>query len=117
MYRYLAELIRVVDGDTIDFKVDLGFKITQEMRVRLNAIDTPEIRGAAKIAGIQAKQFVEAELRGARIIAIQTYKVGHFGRYLSDVYYSARTVKPHNMFKKKYSLNQKLVEAGYATKF
>ncbi len=68
MYRYIAELIRVVDGDTIDVRVDLGFQITQVIRVRLKGINTPELRGKEKAAGMLAKDVVCVELEAAKVI-------------------------------------------------
>ena len=50
-YLYKAFVKKVVDGDTIDVIIDLGFKTTVEIRCRLNGIDAPEIRGAQKEAG------------------------------------------------------------------
>ena len=44
MYEYRAQLIKVIDGDTIDAKIDLGFGISIEKRVRLVGIDAPEVR-------------------------------------------------------------------------
>ena len=44
MYKYNAEIVRVVDGDTVDAMVDLGFKIFKKIRIRLYGINTPETR-------------------------------------------------------------------------
>ena len=46
MYDYKAEIVKVVDGDTIDVLVDLGFRITTHQRLRLKNIDTPELRSS-----------------------------------------------------------------------
>jgi len=54
MYEYNAQLVRVVDGDTVDISVDLGFHISQQIRVRLNGINSPE---TSTPAGKGAKSF------------------------------------------------------------
>ena len=102
-FTYTGTVVRVVDGDTIDVKlerdttitVDLGFYIyeTVEMkrytiqRLRLNGIDTPELRGAPDkgVAGRAAKAEVERLLTG-RKLRVETYKGDKYGRWLADVY-------------------------------
>lgn len=114
MYRYIATLNRVIDGDTISVDVQLGFFIQQTMKLRLAGIDTPELRGEYKQAGLEAKRFVEAELASAHVICIETYKLGKYGRYVAEVYYSKRKIKATSIFKKKYSLNQALLANNMA---
>ena len=66
MYQYNAKCIRVVDGDTIDAYVDLGFNIWVEKRIRLFGIDTPETRTTdlqEKEKGIAAKNFLEEQIK------------------------------------------------------
>jgi micrococcal nuclease len=58
-YVYKAELVRVVDGDTVDVNIDLGFKTFVQKRIRLFNVDTYEMRGQqASPIGLKAKQFV-----------------------------------------------------------
>ncbi|MEK9918728.1 MAG: thermonuclease family protein [Pelagibacteraceae bacterium] len=60
MYMYNCKLVRVIDGDTVELDIDLGFAVTLRERVRLEGVNTPEIRGrAAESAGFEAKAFVE----------------------------------------------------------
>ena len=64
MYHYKAKAERVIDGDTLDVNIDLGFKITTVQRIRLARINTPETYNVKKDTeeyqkGMSAKQFVE----------------------------------------------------------
>lgn len=81
MYEYHAVVTNVVDGDTIDVILDLGFKITVSQRLRLARIDTPE-RGQSGYA--EAREFVQALVQN-RDVEIRTHKVSKWGYYLADV--------------------------------
>ena len=82
MYEYKAFVNKVIDGDTIDFKVDLGFKAFIDIRCRLARIDAPGIR---KPEGKVAKAFVESTLPIGTECIIQTKKTDIYGRYLAEV--------------------------------
>ena len=113
MYRYRAKLIRVVDGDTIVFAVDLGFKIWMERHVRLYQINTPELRGLNYKKAKEVKKFVEDVLASAVAICIETIKdkKGKYGRYLAIVeYIPADNSAP-------IYLNEQLKEMGYEKKY
>ena len=91
MYSYKAHVNRVVDGDTIDCDVDLGFYMIARIRFRLARVNTPETYGVSKDsdeykAGLKAKQFVVAAIEGKDIL-IKTGKTGKFGRWIAEVYY------------------------------
>lgn len=62
-YRYDAKLVRVVDGDTVDLSVDLGFRVWAYPRFRLLGIDTPEKVGRTKAMGLAATAYVDRMLR------------------------------------------------------
>lgn len=86
-YQYKAIVVHVVDGDTIDVDIDLGFYIAMKRtRLRVARIDTPEIRGHERPQGLKAKARVE-ELVMNREVIIETEKKGKYGRYLAEVYY------------------------------
>lgn len=84
MYTYNAKVVRVVDGDTIDVIVDLGFRIQQEMRLRFVDIDAYELRTEI---GKKAKAFVEQILTPGREIRVTTQKDKQekYGRYLAAI--------------------------------
>ena len=81
MFTYNAFVTNVVDGDTIDVEIDLGFDIWHHVRLRLAGIDTPETSTqAGKDARVYAKKHLEK-----RAVVITTYKPDKYGRYLADV--------------------------------
>lgn len=81
MYNYIGTVYNVVDGDTIDVLVDLGFKISTKQRFRLNGLDTPE-RGQPGYQ--EAKDFLIKQILDQQV-RIKTTKVSKFGYYLADV--------------------------------
>lgn len=86
MYEYQATLVKVIDGDTVDLSVDLGFYTTLQCRLRLVGVDTPE-RG--KPGYQEAKEFVHATLYATHL-KIRTIKhpsksLDKYGRFLADI--------------------------------
>jgi len=114
MYTYNAVVTRVVDGDTFDLKVQLGFKICIGIRVRLYGVDTPEVYGVKKESeeyqkGEAASEFARDWLKASpETIEVHTVKdaKGKYGRYLATI------VNPIT----KESLNEALLANGHATK-
>lgn len=93
MYQYEIEVLRVLDGDTVDVMVDLGFHIWHTCRLRLYGIDAPETRTrdlTEKEAGFRAKDeliriLADAKENGNRIW-INSHGLGKFGRVLATIY-------------------------------
>ncbi len=91
MYEYNCTVERVVDGDTIDVVLDLGFDILHKCRVRLYGIDTPESRTRnldEKARGKMAGSFLEEAIEDGEKVVIQTKlkdSKGKYGRVLGDV--------------------------------
>jgi micrococcal nuclease len=91
MYEYSCKVERVVDGDTIDVILDLGFDILYKSRVRLYGIDTPESRTRnldEKARGKMASAFLKEAIDNGDKVVIQTKlkdSRGKFGRVLGDV--------------------------------
>lgn len=111
MYTYHAEVDRVVDGDTIDLIIDLGFKITTFQRIRLRGINTPETYNVKKDSeeykkGMAAKLFVIDRIEtNHNKVTVETDKdVGKFGRYIGVIRLADNSV----------SLNDELVDKGFA---
>ena len=98
MYRYKVEVTRVVDGDTVDVNIDLGFKITMmKQRVRLMGIDTPESRTRDKEEkrfGLLSKQFVKDHYPVGSTAILRTHKdkTGKFGRILGELVWENTTI-------------------------
>ena len=87
-HKYKAKVRRVVDGDTLDLDIDLGFRITLRERVRLMGIDTPETRTRdpiEKANGLKSKEFVIGFVADGSV-AIKVHGFGKFGRPLVDLY-------------------------------
>ena len=88
MYEYNAVVDRVVDGDTIDVNIDLGFQIWHKARVRMLGIDTPESRTrnkAEKALGLASKQRLKDMLKGQKVKIACSKEKGKFGRVLATV--------------------------------
>ena len=111
MYEYYVKSVeKIVDGDTIDVIIDLGFDILFSSRVRLAGIDTPESRTtdkAEKVLGLAAKEYLKHFLKDAKSVIIKTEKMDSsekYGRILGWVYVNGDTV----------SLNEQMIKDGYA---
>lgn len=84
-FAYSARVLRIIDADTYDVEIDLGFRMVARLPLRLAHIDTPE---RYTVAGRAATGYV-AELLGAlpAPVVVQTFKpVDKYGRYLADVF-------------------------------
>ena len=107
---YVKKVNKVVDGDTIDVDIDLGFDISFSSRVRLAGIDTPESRTtdkAEKVLGLEAKAYVKTQIDSAKSVVIKTEKMDSsekYGRILGWVYLDGSDI----------SLNEKMIKDGYA---
>ena len=88
MYEYSAKVVRVVDGDTVDVDIDLGFGIIySNQRIRLYGIDTPESRTrdlVEKKFGLYAKEFLKSALGETCTLRTKKDKAGKFGRILGE---------------------------------
>jgi len=88
-YRYKAKVYRVVDGDTVDARIDLGFGVSVDRRLRLLRVDTPEMRGGSAESKRVAKA-ARAHLVGVLVggeVEVQSSGSDSFGRCLSEVWY------------------------------
>jgi endonuclease YncB( thermonuclease family) len=83
-YDYAVEVVRVVDGDTLDLRVDLGFHMTAELRFRLLGTDTPERHEAGWHECTEATRAWVAAHAGT--LRAETHKADSFGRWLALVY-------------------------------
>ena len=89
MFSYLCKLQRVVDGDTIDVNIDLGFHIWHKVRVRMLGIDTPESRTRnlkEKALGLASKARLKELLKGRKLDIECSKEKGKFGRVLGVVF-------------------------------
>ena len=90
MYEYRVKIVRVVDGDTVDVDIDLGFGVwLKKQRVRLYGIDTPESRTrdlVEKRFGNMAKDYLKSRLSSGAILGTRLDKKGKFGRILGEFF-------------------------------
>lgn len=108
MYEYRARITRVIDGDTVEAEIDLGFQITFTATLRLSGMNAPETRGAERPQGLAATRYLESllnDLTGEQhrlLVRTQKDRTGKYGRYLAEL--TADGV----------NLNQALIAAGHA---
>ena len=119
IYR-IKSVNRVVDGDTIDVDIDLGFSISLAKRVRLAGIDTPESRTTdtnEKKLGLESKEWLKKKLEGQTDIVIKTElpdSTEKYGRILGYLFIGNDEVSAVNRRK---SINDIMVEEGYAWEY
>jgi micrococcal nuclease len=111
MYEYrVKKVTKILDGDTIDVDLDLGFNISYSQRVRLSGVDTPESRTRdlnEKKFGLEAKEYVKSLIDNAKLVVIKTEKPDSsekYGRILGQVFLDGSNI----------SVNQMLIDNGYA---
>lgn len=104
-YTYFARIINVVDGDTVDLLVELGFYVSIRERFRLSFIDTPELNSPnleERAAAVRARDYVMQYLgMGVRL---KSTKKDKYGRFLAEIFVEGQTV----------SINQQLLDLGLA---
>jgi len=135
LYTYGARVVKVVDGDTLELDIDVGFKTKMRHKVRLRGINCPE---AKTKKGEKAKRFVMEELFGKSpshqvtghqrvtgdgcqvtkypVVIVKTYKSGKFGRYIVDVWYLKGETDQEVILAKGKFLNQVLLDNKLAVK-
>lgn len=107
-YIYNGKIINVVDGDTCDIEIDLGFYVFARERMRLNGIDTPELnspddakRNLAKEAKIWLSNYLNLS------VTLKSFKKDKYGRFLVDIFVEGVDK----------SLNEQLIDAGLAVAY
>lgn len=104
LYHYKARCISVFDGDTVTLAVDLGMRVTHTIKCRLADINTPEIRGDEREAGIKARNRLRQLILNQEVI-VHTKKTGKYGRWLGTIYSDG------------ININQKLLAEGHAVPY
>ena len=112
IYR-IKSITKVVDGDTIDANIDLGFDISLTKRIRFAGIDTPESRTTnlkEKALGLESKEWLKKALEGAKDILIKTEKpdsTEKYGRIIGHLFVNDQET----------SLNNQMIAEGYALEY
>jgi len=111
LYAYKAQLVRVVDGDTVDAMIDLGFDVWVKRRIRFMGVDTWECRTRnkeEKKKGLLAKAYTKDMLEADKgIFTLKSHGVGKYGRVLGELF-----IKGH-----RDSLNDLLKIHGHAYEY
>ena len=119
IYR-IKSVYKVVDGDTIDASIDLGFDISLTKRIRLAGVDTPESRTTdanEKKLGLEVKEWLKKKLEGQDDIIVKTElpdSTEKYGRILGHLFIGDKDVSAVN---KKKSVNQMMIDEGYAWEY
>jgi micrococcal nuclease len=112
MFEYESKLKRVVDGDTIDAYIDLGFNVHVDKRIRFMGIDTPESRTrdlTEKRYGLGAKyRLIEMLEANGNVFVLKSHGTGKFGRVLGELFHHHED---------DYSINQMLIDEGHAVAY
>jgi micrococcal nuclease len=108
MYQYkIKKINRIIDGDTVDLDIDLGFGLTLSQKVRLKGINTPETKTLnieEKSKGLEAKEWLKKELSHKKEWIIETNKEDKYGRILGTIYSVGESI----------SINEKMLNEGIA---
>lgn len=110
-YVYKAEVERVVDGDTLLLRVDLGFAVFKEQRVRLAGLDTPPLDMPA---GRQAYEALRDMLARVPFVMVKTHQIDIYGRYLGHIFCSLEPLSKERIFQEGMYLNQWILDQGLA---
>ncbi len=117
MYQYKVKLDRVIDGDTIDCYIDLGFDINTKKRIRFVGINTPESRTRdleEKKRGLEAKARLKEILEDANEIHLDSHGVGKYGRVLGNLHVDkVDNIGSPTMI----NVNELLIKEGHAVEY
>ena len=117
MYTYKIKLDRVIDGDTIDAHIDLGFDIHVKKRIRFAGINSPESRTRdleEKARGLAAKDRLKAILEGTKTIQLCSHGVGKYGRCLGELHIDVLDGKECLTL---VNVNELLIKEGHAVEY
>ena len=113
MYEYRVEIVRVVDGDTVEVDIDLGFGVwLKKQRVRLYGIDTPESRTRdlnEKKYGLMAKEYLKERISNGAILKTRLDGKGKYGRILGEFIVLDNEVR--------VNVNQEMIDKHYGVAY
>lgn len=103
VWLFPCSLVQVVDGDTVDLDIDVGFYLRARVRVRLMGVDAPEKRKATMLSARASELWLRERLQGQDLL-VRTYKSDAFGRWLADLFIVGSSV----------SINRQMIDSGKA---
>ena len=119
MYQYKVKVVKVVDGDTIDVDIDLGFStVLKKQRVRFLGIDTPESRTrdlVEKKFGKASKKHLKGLLESADSLSLISHDKGKFGRILGEII--AHFDEGHPVYETEVNVNEQMIADGHAVRY
>ena len=119
MYEYNVKVVKVVDGDTVDVDIDLGFGMTyKKQRVRMLGIDTPESRTrdlVEKQFGKASKKHLKKLLEMSERISLISHDKGKFGRILGELY--GHYNEGHPVYGESFNINQQMIDDHHAVEY
>ena len=114
LYTYRADLVEVIDGDTFWVDIDYGFRMGGQQKLRLRAIDTPELSTSA---GARVREAVIEMLAPVSFVVLTTSRPDKYDRYLADVFCLAGATTADEVLEHGVYLNQRLLDEGLAGKW
>ncbi len=113
LHTYAGRVERVIDGDTILVRIDLGFGVWKSERIRLRGVDAPEL---STPGGKTSKKYVDAIFKELSQVVVKTYKTDIYARYVADLFFDPALEDKGAIFEKGRFLNQELLEKNLAVK-
>lgn len=108
MYTYNAKVLKVIDGDTLQLNIDLGFRVNFKANCRLNGLNTSELNSRdenERLKAIEAKSFLETLLKNVESVTVYSRSLDKYGRPLVDIY------------KNEEHINEIMLSSGHAQKY
>ena len=119
MYEYKCKIVKVIDGDTVDVDIDLGFGVwLHKERIRLYGIDTPESRTrdlVEKKFGKASKKHLKGLLESAESLSLISHDKGKFGRILGEII--AHFNEGHPVYETEVNVNEQMILDGHAVRY
>lgn len=118
MHEYLATVERVVDGDTLNLRVDLGFRVSLEVVCRLSHLNAPEESNWTPGGLVDdARTFVQERIQPGQLVVVRTTKTEKYGRWLAEVFYLRGETNYLKILESGKNLNQEMLDAGVAAPY
>jgi len=111
MHTYVGLVEKIVSGDTLDVRIDLGFNFWQVKRIRLRGVEAPKMNSKA---GRAARLFLVETLSAVDFVVLMTYKTDSRSRYIADVFYDPAWRDKESVFDSGLFLNRELLDQGHA---
>ena len=119
MYEYRIKIVKIIDGDTVDVDIDLGFGVwLKKQRIRLHGIDTPESRTRdldEKRYGLMAKKFLTQQIEDGAILKTRLDKKGKYGRILGE--FIVLENEGHPQFEVPTNVNEEMIAKHLAVSY